>query len=155
MSEKYVCKICVLSVFAGALTVQACSMKWLHDGPADNKESKICCFGTLFYLPSKYCPPPPLVYNFVVQPTRSSIDTVINIVGTCCTCRHHWMLVYNGRQQKTCLKKEYHIIDNATKTSLVKHIKTEQRTGIRGGGEQVVQPSLNKRRQEDHLPLVY
>jgi len=25
----------------------------------------------------------------------------------------------------------------------------------KGGGEQVVQPSLNKRRQEDHLPLVY
>ena len=46
-------------VFAEALTVQAGSMKWLHGGPADNKESKICCFGLCFIrqvntVPSNY-----------------------------------------------------------------------------------------------------
>jgi len=42
-----VCKI-LLSVFAGALAVQACSMKWLHGGPADNKKAKSVVFGVSF-----------------------------------------------------------------------------------------------------------
>ena len=109
-----VCKI-LSPVFAEALTVQACSMKWLHDGPADNKESKICCFWSLFYSPSKYCPldykdfviqptltstlapssslcfirqvntAPLTIKNFVIQPTLSSIDEILNIAGECCT----------------------------------------------------------------------
>jgi len=40
---------------------------------------------------------------------------------------HQWMLVYKGHQQKTCLKKEYHIRNNATKTSVIKYITAEQK----------------------------
>jgi len=41
------------------------------------------------------------------------------------------------------------------KTSLIKYITVEQTPRMKYGKEQVLQPSLNKRRQEDHLPLVY
>jgi len=49
------------------------------------------------------------------------------------------MLVYKGHQQKTCLKKEYHIINNATKTPLIKYITAEQRPRTKKGKELVLQ----------------
>jgi len=36
-------------------------------------------------------------------------------------------------EQITCLKKEYHIINNATKTSLIKYITAEQRPRMKNG----------------------
>jgi len=49
------------------------------------------------------------------------------------------MLVYKGHQQKTCLKKEYHIINNATKTPLIKYLTAEQRPLTKKGKELVLQ----------------
>ena len=106
-------------VFAGALAVQACSIKWLHDGPADNKESKICCFWTSSYSPSKY-------YKKLIQPTQSSTDEILNIAGKCCTCGESEWSPVNARLQGASAENlleegiSHNIINNATKTSLIK-----------------------------------
>ena len=135
------CKI-LLSDFAGALTVQACSMKWLHHGPAD-KESKICCFWfwTMFYSPNEYCPSD--YKNFVIQPTLSSTDEILNIAGKCCTCGESERSPVNARLQgasaENLLENKYHIINNATKTPLIKYITAEQRPRTKKEKELVLQ----------------
>jgi len=69
------------------------------------------------------------------------LTLLVNVAHVVSQNGHQRMLVYKGHQQKTCLKKEYHIRNNATKTSLIKYITTEQRPRVKKNGkEQLLQP---------------
>ena len=96
--------------------------------------------------------PPLTIKNIVIQPTLSLLVNVAHVVSQ---NGHQWMLVYKGHRQKTCLKKEYHIINNATKKSTNKIHNGRAKATYEKGKRSCTAASLNKRRQEDHLPLVY
>ena len=103
----------------------------------------------------------PLTIKKLIQPTLSSIDEIHNIAGKCCTRGESERSPLNARLQgasaenlleegisynKQCYKNSTNKIHNG-------RVKATYEKGKRAGTG--LHPSLNERRQEDHLPLVY